>query len=198
MVARVPCRECGAEILPTTAEATGGLCMPCKQGRRKQLEAAKLARQEEQRYDPFQAYWSQLVDRVHQRHEVLSGPEELFYRWSCIYGETMVDGIEAYFDCRYDQFDADMQSLRVAGFPEIAADFEQARRVLFGDAPLEARFVEAVVLELLDEPDQLKPVLTEIDTIYRRLIPRLERLAEYKYAYGLRQGLYSEGGPAQT
>jgi hypothetical protein len=27
------CVNCGAEILPATAERTGGLCMPCKQGR---------------------------------------------------------------------------------------------------------------------------------------------------------------------
>ena len=34
MIQRVPCRECGAMILPTTSKATGGLCMPCqrKQG----------------------------------------------------------------------------------------------------------------------------------------------------------------------
>jgi hypothetical protein len=31
MIERVACTSCGASILPSTAEATGGVCMPCKQ-----------------------------------------------------------------------------------------------------------------------------------------------------------------------
>ena len=30
-IQRVPCTRCGAEILPATAEKTGGVCMPCHQ-----------------------------------------------------------------------------------------------------------------------------------------------------------------------
>lgn len=35
MITRVPCQTCGAEILPATAQATGGICMACKQGIRR-------------------------------------------------------------------------------------------------------------------------------------------------------------------
>ena len=35
MITRIPCNKCGSEILPTTAEATGGICMACKQGIRR-------------------------------------------------------------------------------------------------------------------------------------------------------------------
>ena len=35
MITRIPCNTCGAEILPATAEATGGVCMACKQGIRR-------------------------------------------------------------------------------------------------------------------------------------------------------------------
>jgi hypothetical protein len=31
---KIPCEACGALILPTTAQSTGGLCMPCKKARR--------------------------------------------------------------------------------------------------------------------------------------------------------------------
>ena len=31
-VTKVPCTQCGAEILPSTAESTGGICMACKKG----------------------------------------------------------------------------------------------------------------------------------------------------------------------
>jgi len=30
---KVPCKRCGAMILPGTAKRTGGLCMPCREGR---------------------------------------------------------------------------------------------------------------------------------------------------------------------
>ena len=33
-VKKLPCTRCGAMILPRTAEQTGGLCMPCKQGKK--------------------------------------------------------------------------------------------------------------------------------------------------------------------
>jgi DNA-directed RNA polymerase subunit RPC12/RpoP len=39
--AKVPCEKCGAKILPTTAENNGGLCFPCKDGRRESIEERK-------------------------------------------------------------------------------------------------------------------------------------------------------------
>jgi hypothetical protein len=35
-----PCVRCGAPILDETARKTGGLCIPCKEGRREQMDAA--------------------------------------------------------------------------------------------------------------------------------------------------------------
>lgn len=32
MTEKIPCTKCGLEILPATAERTGGLCRPCAQG----------------------------------------------------------------------------------------------------------------------------------------------------------------------
>ena len=37
---RVPCQQCGAMVLPTTSEKTGGLCMPCF--KKPQKEAANM------------------------------------------------------------------------------------------------------------------------------------------------------------
>jgi hypothetical protein len=142
----------------------------------------------------FDAYWRQLVDRVYNQKEILVGNEELFYRWSCIFGETMVDGIESYFERRFDQFDADIAALQTAGFPEIAAEFQQARQVMFGDSPLDSEIVELTIQNLLDETEEALPISAEIDTIYRRLIPRLNALAEYRYEFGLRENLYSDPG----
>ncbi len=40
---RIPCPKCGALILPTTASATGGICMPCKKKEKEDEKAAKRA-----------------------------------------------------------------------------------------------------------------------------------------------------------
>ena len=141
----------------------------------------------------FDAYWRQLVSRVHHHHEELHGCEALFFRWSCIYGETMVDGIESYFDRRFDQFDADMAALRSAGFADVAQDFVQARQVMFGIAPLDEELIERTARRLLEESPAAQQTLDQIGTIYERMIPRLEELAEHKYQFGLREHLYSEG-----
>jgi hypothetical protein len=140
----------------------------------------------------FDTYWEQLVERVYKGHEVLFGKEELFYRLSCIYGETMVDGIEAYFDRRFDEFEADMEALQGTGLHGVATEFQRARKVIFGDVALDQPTVQVMVRKLLDGKDDVQPILAKIDSIYRQLIPQLELLADYKYEFGLRQGLYSE------
>lgn len=33
MTEKLPCNKCGVEILPDTFERTGGMCMPCSQGK---------------------------------------------------------------------------------------------------------------------------------------------------------------------
>jgi hypothetical protein len=139
-----------------------------------------------------ETYWRQVVHRVYDQHEILHGKEELFYRWSCIYGETMVDGIEAYFERRFTEFEADMAALRLAGFDDIASEFQKTRTLMFGNSALGETAVENRITELMTESEEVQPVLAEIDKIYRRVIPRLEELAKYKYEYGLREHLYSE------
>jgi hypothetical protein len=51
-VEKIPCTECGALILPTTAESTGGICMACKQGIRKSMDASRAYYESLKTYDP--------------------------------------------------------------------------------------------------------------------------------------------------
>jgi hypothetical protein len=140
----------------------------------------------------FDEYWHDLVNRVFHKQAKLQGGEERFYRLSCIYGETMVDGIESYFERRFAEFVADMDALRTAGFAELASEYERARELLFGSAPLDRETVETITLRLLHETEESSPVLREIGNIYGRVIPLLEQLAAYKYAYGLTVGFYRD------
>jgi hypothetical protein len=85
-----------------------------------------------------------------------------------------------------------MDALRKSEFDELASEFERARNILFGSAPLNRKTVEPVIMKLLDETEESKPVLEEIGKIYDRIIPQLENLADYKYSFGLEKGLFNE------
>lgn len=137
-------------------------------------------------------YWRNLVNRVSSQNLELHGDEERFYRLSCIYGETIVDGIESYFERRFDEFASDVDALRNAGFDELASEYERARELLFGSVPLDRDEVEAITRRLLDETEESEPVLSEIGKIYDRIIPQLEGLADYNHSFGLAAGLFRD------
>jgi hypothetical protein len=139
----------------------------------------------------FDTYWKLLVDRVHRQKEVLCGPDELVYRLTCIYGETMVDGIEAYFERRFDEYDRDIEVLTDHGFSDIAADFDQARIIMFGDAPLNEATIAPVIDRLLDEDDSTENERRQIGVIYDCLIERLPELLERRDEIGVANGLFT-------
>ena len=138
----------------------------------------------------FDSYWKDLIDRVYHRKEELRGADELVYRLTSIYGETMVDGIEAYFERRCDEYERDMATLQEHGFADIAADFAKAQRVLLGDTPLTQETIEEIVDRLLSEDEVLVSVSEQISVIYDRLIPRLPDLLDRRDEIGVAHGLF--------
>ena len=100
MTTRVPCKECGAEILPSTAEVTGGICMACKQGIRKNIEASKKYYEEQRKYDPFRELWRSLVNCVHKTPEGyrgLSSDERTYFAVGVLDGEVYNGGMHQFF-----------------------------------------------------------------------------------------------------
>lgn len=138
----------------------------------------------------FDSYWKDVIDRVYHRNEPLAGPEELVYRLTCIYGETMVDGIEAYFERRYDEYEADLRALRDIGFSEITADFDEARQVMFGDLPLTESSITPVVDQLLQQDETVEGISEQVGVIYDRLVERLPRVLERRDEIGVVNGLF--------
>lgn len=138
----------------------------------------------------FDAYWKNLVDRVYHQREVLRGADELVYRLTSIYGETMVDGIEAYFERRCDEYVQDMSALKEHGFADIAADFAEARRVLLGDAPLTQDTIGDVIDRLFSDDETLAAERGQIDIIYKRLIERLPDLLNRRDEIAVANGLF--------
>jgi hypothetical protein len=139
----------------------------------------------------FDTYWRNLVDRVYRQKDVLRGPEELVYRLTSIYGETMVDGIEAYFERRFDEYGRDIAVLMENGFTDIAADFGEARQVMFGESPLNEATITPVLDRLLDEDEALECIRRQIEAIYDRLIERLPELLGRRDEIGKANGLFT-------
>jgi hypothetical protein len=104
----------------------------------------------------------------------------------------MVDGIESYFERRFDEYEMDMRALTQCGFANIAADFGEARKVMFGDAPLEESLGKRIIVKLLDEDPAVSQTLNRLQVIYERLVQTLEDLADYKYKFGVERGFYEE------
>lgn len=139
----------------------------------------------------FDTYWKRLVNRVYRQKEVLCGSDELVYRLTSIYGETMVDGIEAYFERRFDQYDRDIAVLIDNGFSDIAADFDQARIIMFGNSPLNEATITPVVDRFLDEDESTENERRQIGVIYDRLIERLPELLDRRDEIGVDNGLFT-------
>jgi hypothetical protein len=83
------------------------------------------------------------------------------------------------------------------GFAEIADDFREARRVMFGDAPLNESTITPVVSRLLNSDTALEGVQPQINEIHDRLIEQLPELLERRDEVGKASGLFEpESGDA--
>jgi hypothetical protein len=103
MSERVLCKECKASILLSTSKRTNGLCMPCKNGYRKNIEEAKKYYTKEKELNntcPFRALWRELVDKVYKHKngfDDLSNNEKLYYAVNVLKGEVYNGGFTQYF-----------------------------------------------------------------------------------------------------
>jgi hypothetical protein len=152
----------------------------------------------------FDCFWKNLVQRIYTGGEALTGAEDTVHRLTCIYGETMVDGVESYFERRFREYARDMELLAECGFGDIASDFSEAKNLLFGMAPLSETVVMPVIDRLLDEKDEDRATLVALGAIYDRLISRLPLVLACRDRYAHERQLYEEaelgtppnGGPA--
>lgn len=178
MSERVPCRECGAEILPATAAATGGVCMACKKGFRKDMESAKKFYAEQRKYDPVRELWLSLVRRVNKTELGFGGltkDEQLYFAVSCLNGEIYNGGGHQFFSSNAGE----LHEVVVAGLIELGATrslalLREATELLFdGQAPpveINARWdamkhypedPEAPILPWMDDLERISQAFCE-------------------------------------
>lgn len=137
MSAKVPCSKCGAMILPATAEATGGVCMPCKQGNRENLERSKEYYRKQKEYNPVRELWLSLVNRVHKTDQGFVGlnqTEKLYFSVCVLEGEVYNGGFHQFFSNSSGEYYSHVVDalLELRAFESLKL-LREAKEILFGD-----------------------------------------------------------------
>lgn len=102
-MSKVPCSQCGVAILKETAQRNDGLCMPCKAGTRKSIEAGKRYRIERKEYESTNPFWKLWQKLVHQACETpegfagLSEEEKQYFAVGMLEGDVYNGGFDQYF-----------------------------------------------------------------------------------------------------
>src|SRR5688572_741819 len=126
------CAACGASILRTTAQRTGGLCRPCRGGYRQAIEESRMNRDREREEDsrPFARYWSDLVHRVHGSEngfESLSLEAKKLFAMRCFLGSVHRGGLYSYFADMAEHFELAVEGLMEIGASQSAALLLEAK-----------------------------------------------------------------------
>ncbi len=140
---KLPCNDCGALILPITAESTGGVCMACKQGIRQDLERSRAYYKARAEYDPADALWKSLVARSVEDPllTTLSSAERTYFTVCLLDGEVYNGGFDQFFSNSSGSYYADAASgLAELGALNALRILRAAAQTIFGtDAPPQDR-----------------------------------------------------------
>lgn len=190
---KISCTECGALVLLSTAKRTGGVCMPCKNGNRKNIEQAKEYYQRERELDktcPFRELWRELVDKVYKQEggfAALSEAEKTYYAVNTLSGEVYNGGFIQYFD----NTDGEHYMYAELGLEILSAThslrlLRQAKIALFGSAivPTDQALRWAIIRKHTDEPD-----LDALDTEFYK---DEDKLGEKLEAYAIKVSLVKD------
>ena len=161
MVEKVPCKTCGAMILPTTAEKNGGLCMPCKQGNRENIENSKEYYKKQKEYDPFRELWHSLVKRVHATDDeeagfnALTDDEKIYFAVGILDGEVYNGGMHQFFsNSSGSLFQEVIKGLELLNATNSLWLVRKATKILFGDInPPKNRFQRWEAMKQYPEDD---------------------------------------------
>ena len=183
--AQMICSECGATMHATTAARTGGLCMACKQGIWKSIEASKIYYRKQRQPDPFRDYRFALVDRVHDTTDGfyrLSPYEQTYYSVSILESEVYNGGMHQFFwNSSGDYYAEALRGLEELGAIRSHELLVAACLKLFpsGDPPRDTAARRAILAE--EWPD-----MNEIENDFSSDPDKLEdRLREYAVDHDL-------------
>lgn len=192
MSEKIPCKECGALILPATAEKNGDLCMPCKNGYRKNIEQSKEYYKKERELDgtcPFRALWRDLVKRVYDSSkgfEALSEDEKQYFAVGILDGEVYSGGFVQYFDnmpSEYYRY-SELGLIRI-GAKESLQLLRKAKLTVFGNNPVSKEQTKC----WLHVNDEIAKKLDDLDSQYYEM---KEDIGELLEAFACETGLVKD------
>ena len=179
-------------ILPATAERTSGLCMPCKNGIRKSIEAGIVWREKEKELErtcPFRALWRSLHERIYAQGgglNSLSPVERRYWVLNIFEGEVYNGGFDQYFNNSSGaQFDEAVEALKEIGAADALFLLQRAKQLIFSDlrVPKDTEERRRLMRSLWPEST---PGLDALDRKYWELPSRIdEKLERYAVAQGL-------------
>ncbi len=183
-MSRLPCQKCGDSIHPDTAAKNDGLCMPCKGGYRERIEAGKLRREEEKRYEQSaeRKFWLNLSERVHvsaHGFSSLAPAEKTYYAIGCLMGEVYNGGFHQYFFNHSGAlYGATLSGLFELEAVNMAGLLQRAKDLLFDDQPVPTEVSER--RRLLRLRDISPPGLEALDKAFWKNEEKLhERCTKY-------------------
>ncbi len=191
MTLRVPCKECGAEILPTTAEATGGVCMACRQGIRKSIEQSKLNSQKAREYSPWKALWADLVNKVYKTEQGMNGltpSERVYYVVGVLEGEVYNGGFSQFFtNSSGSLYQEAVEGLYILKATQSLELLQRAKTLYFGNAvPPKERRARYEAMRHYSDDDPNYHVLDKLDSDYYKNPDKLsDKLCQYAESNGL-------------
>jgi hypothetical protein len=193
---RVPCSACGAPILRSTAEKNGALCMPCKGGYRKNIEASKIRYEQDKKYreSTEHKHWLWLVDQVHKSESGfygLSHANKLYFAINLVSGEVYNGGFDQYFhNSSADYFGFSVEGLMAVGASESLKLLTAAKILFFGDAQVPPDTGERrSILRNTDAETQEKRD-KELDDLDRAFWADPDKLSERMYQFAKDNELY--------
>lgn len=165
-------------MLASTAARTGGVCMACKQGIRKQIESSKACYQQQREPDPFRDYWKDLVRRVHATPDGfyrLSSQEQAYFSVCLLDGEVYNGGMHQFFFNSSGDYCCDaLRGLEEMGAMRCRALLLKAKGELFpiGEPPRDtstrrkilpkpSHDLDEIEREFWSDPDKLRDRLRE-------------------------------------
>jgi hypothetical protein len=180
-------------ILPDTAKKTGGLCMPCKSGKRAEIEAAKVARRRERELDntdPFRLYWRELVNRVHKSDAGMAGLSDMerqYWAVSCLSGDVYNGGFDQYFHNSSGSTYSDaVDGLMAIGATSSLLLLQEAKKIIFGPADVPVETAARRRMQMAADNDELQQRLDELDNAFWRDADNLAtRIENFAITHGL-------------
>lgn len=194
---KIPCSTCGALILPTTAESTGGLCMACKQGIRKDMEASRAYYQALKEYDPFRELWVSLVKRSSEDPTLTnwSDEERTYFSVCLLEGEVYNGGFDQFFsNTSGDYYCLALRGLEDLGASSLLETVKDAAETLFGksgppDSQQDRWKIMNSATRRLTEVVTRHRRSSQLDRLDKRFSSDAERLGNLLTAYAEKHGL---------